>query len=244
MRLRPLQASSLCLVLLAACGGGQEQAVEPEAEPAHHGADHPGGAEHAPHAGHHHDFSDAERWAELFDDPERDAWQRPTEIVELLAIEPGMTVVDLGAGTGYFLPHLAPAVGDHGSVVALDVEEAMVEHMRRRIAEQGIARAEARVVSPDDPGLAPGSVDRILIVDTWHHIGDREAYAAKLREALEPGGFVLVIDFTPDSPHGPPPAMRLPSATVAAELRAGGLEPTLLSETLPYQYAVRATRPR
>jgi len=236
------------VLLLVACGATEEPA---QAEPSvaagqggeGHGAGHPGAGPHqGPHAGHQHDFSDAERWAALFDDPARDAWQRPEEVVELLAVERGMTVVDLGAGTGYFLPYLARAVAEHGTVLALDVEPAMVEHMRRRIAEQSIPRAEARVVSPDDPGLAPGSVDRILIVDTWHHIGDRTAYAQKLHAALEPGGSVLVVDFTPESPHGPPPEMRLSASTVATELRAAGFTPELLTESLPYQYALRATR--
>ena len=233
----------LLLLAVAACGGGQSRA-EP-AEPARdHGAGHPGA--HRGHGHHHgahdHDFSDVERWAALFDDPERDAWQRPTEVVELLAIAPGMSVVDLGAGTGYFLPHLAPAVGDSGRVIALDVEPAMVEHMQQRIADNAIPSAEARVVPPDDPQLDPASVDRILVVDTWHHISDRVAYARKLRDALREGGFVLVVDFTLDAPQGPPPEMRLAPEAVAEELRQAGLAPTILGEELPMQYAVRATR--
>jgi SAM-dependent methyltransferase len=152
-----------------------------------------------------------------------------------------MSVADIGAGTGYFVPHLSPAVGGDGRVLALDVEPNMVAHMRDRFAKAGLQNTEARLVAPDDPGLDPGSIDRILIVDTWHHISDRERYSARLREALRPGGAVLVVDFTPESPHGPPAAMRLSADQVSAELAAGGFEVEILEESLPNQYVIRGS---
>lgn len=227
---------SLSLVaILSACAGAASSA------PAQgdHAGGHPGA--HG-HHGAHHGFSDVERFARIFDDPGRDAWQRPDEVVRLLELEPGMTVADLGAGTGYFLPHLAEAVGPEGRVLALDVEANMVAHMERRIGEAGMTNVEARQVAPDDPGLAPESVDRILIVDTWHHIDDRERYAARLAAALRPGGRVVVVDFTPESPHGPPPPMRIAAPRVVAELTAAGLTAQTVDESLPYQYVVRAER--
>jgi SAM-dependent methyltransferase len=149
-----------------------------------------------------------------------------------------MTVADLGAGTGYFIPHLSPAVGPTGRVLALDVEPNMVAHMQERIAEANLDNVEARQVPTDAPGLGPATVDRILIVDTWHHIADRGAYAAHLRDALRPGGFVLVVDFKADAPHGPPPAMRLPPARVAAELQEAGLQTEIDTDALAYQYLI------
>lgn len=234
----------------AACGGGSPPPERPpdhaSGHPGAHRAEHhghheePGGHGHDHAGGHHHDFSDVERFAAIFDDPERDEWQRPEQVVALLELSPGATVADVGAGTGYFAPRLSRAVGPDGRVLALDVEPNMVAHMQERFDEAGLDNAEARVVEPSDPGLE--SVDRVLIVDTWHHIEDRGAYAARLREGLAPGGFVLVIDFTADSPHGPPPEMRLTAEQIAAELREGGLEVDVVEETLPYQYAVRARR--
>lgn len=224
-------------VSITACGGAPPAAEEPSGD---HAAGHPG-HHHGHHGqGHQHGFSDVERFARIFDDPERDAWQMPEQVVELLAIEPGMTVVDLGAGTGYFLPHLARAVGPEGRVIALDVEPNMVRHMEERIAREGIANVEARVAATDDPGLDPGSVDRVLVVDTWHHIEGRERYAARLRDALREGGTVTVVDFTRESPQGPPPAMRLSAEAVVEELRAGGLAPAIREERLPYQWVVTA----
>ncbi len=227
----------VCFTLALAfvgCGGAPP--------PEDHASGHPGAAGHHGHGAHQHDFSDVKRFAPMFDDPARDEWQRPDEVARLLEITPGMTVVDLGAGTGYFLPYLARAVGPDGHVLALDTEPAMVHHMEQRITEAGMSNAEARAVSPDDPGLAPESVDRVLVVDTWHHIADRERYAARLSGALRPGGFVLVVDFTRESPHGPPPEMRLSADAVVSELSAGGLDASVVEEDLPYQYVVRAAR--
>lgn len=210
------------VVLAAGCGGGGKQ---PGAHDAH------------PHA--HHKFDDAERWAKVFDNPARDAWQKPAKVVQLLALSPTMTVVDLGAGTGYFESYLAPAVPD-GRVLALDIEPTLVEHMAARFAREQLTNAEARVVAPDDPGLLEASVDRILIVDTWHHIDDRVAYARKLRHGLRPGGAIFVIDFTPETPRGPPPAARIAAAVVVSELREAGLSAEIIAERLPDQYVVRA----
>lgn len=198
---------------------------------------------HGHHAkGMHHRFDDPEAWAKVFDDPTRDAWQRPADVVAAMHVATGATVVDLGAGTGYFLPYLSKAVGPKGTVIALDVEPKMVDHMKKRAAEAGLANVEARVVAKDDPGLSPDSVDHVLVVDTWHHLDQRLLYANKLAKALRPGGTVVVVDFTLTSDKGPPKAHRLSAETVASELAAGGLATRVLPVGLPDQYVVEGRR--
>ena len=187
-----------------------------------------------------HDFSDVDKYVESFDNPERMTWQKPDHVLELMAIAPGMTVVDIGAGTGFFEPPLARAVGPAGKVLALDVEPKMVEHLARRAAESGLTQVEARAVDSADPGLAPSSADRILIVNTWHHIDDRGAYSAKLRDALAPGGSIWIVDFDKTSGKGPPAQHKLLPGEVIAELEAGGLAAKQVEEELPEQYAVVA----
>jgi cyclopropane fatty-acyl-phospholipid synthase-like methyltransferase len=187
-----------------------------------------------------HDFSDTAKFEAAFDNPERVAWQKPEHVVALMGIAPGMTVVDLGAGTGFFDPYLAGAVGKDGKVIALDVEPNMVEHLKKRVAEAGLAQVEPRLAATDDPGLAPGSVDRILIVNTWHHIDDRGLYAAKLRAGLRPGGSIWVVDFDKTSTKGPPAQHKLEPREVIAELTAGGLVAEQASEELADQYVVVA----
>jgi ubiquinone/menaquinone biosynthesis C-methylase UbiE len=193
--------------------------------------------------GYHLSFSDAERFARHFDDPERDAWQRPREVVQWLQLSHGQAVADLGAGTGYFISHLSNAVGPSGTVLALDVEPNMIRYLERRASEAGWQNVKARVVAPDDAGLAAESVDRILIVNTWHHIDDRTRYATKLAQSLKPGGFVLVVDFTRESDIGPPPAHRISAEAVVHELSAAALDAAVVTgESLPKQYVVRAAR--
>jgi SAM-dependent methyltransferase len=80
-------------------------------------------------------------------------------------------VADLGAGTGYMVGHLSRAVGERGTVVAVDVEEAMVAYLAERVSELGPARVETRQAGADDPGLARESVDAVLVLDVWHHLG-------------------------------------------------------------------------
>ncbi len=189
-----------------------------------------------------HDFSGAEEWSARFDSPEREAWQRPAEVVALLGVEPGMTVVDLGAGTGYFLSYLSQATGAGGRVLALDPEPDMIRFMAERAKHESLANVEPHQIPFDDPELEVASVDRVLIVNTWHHIEKRADYAQKLLAALKPGGGVYIVDFTRDSPSGPPVEERLDPEQVIAELAGGGLEATTVEETLPRQYVVVGRR--
>lgn len=231
-------------------------ASEPSSEgAAAAGEQPPAGHEHTGHTGHtvqdhaarehgfHKDFSDASSFSASFDNPARDAWQQPEAVLDLMKIAPASTVVDLGAGTGYFVPRLAQRVGAQGKVLALDVEPKMIEFLKRRVQEHQLANVEPRLVQPDDPGLAPRSVSRILIVNTWHHIGERPSYAAKLAAAIDAHGEVWIVDFTLDADQGPPPEYRIPAAQVVRELEQGGLHAQVVEpEPLPKQYIVRASR--
>jgi len=186
------------------------------------------------------DFSNTSRFAQAFDDPKRDGWQKPVELVARLGLEPGSVVVDLGSGTGYFVPRLSRAVGPSGKVIALDVEPNMVEHVRERAQKAGLVNVESRKVPFDDPGLAPASVDRVLIVNTWHHIDQRVEYTKKLARALKPSGEVWIVDFTLEAKHGPPAKHRLTAQQVAKELEQGSLSAEVVEpEGLPDQYLVR-----
>jgi len=200
-----------------------------------------GGGEAKPHHGGHgmtHDFSDVDKWVAAFDDPKRAEWQKPEHVIALMEMAEGMVAADIGAGTGYFLPYLSEAVGPGGKVLGLDIEPNLVEHMKKRAAAEGLSNVEARVVRPDDPGLGAGSADRVIIVDTWHHLPDRVAYAKRIAAALTPAGRLYIVDFTLESERGPSKEHKLTPEAVIAELEAAGLTARVLDEDLPDQYVV------
>lgn len=217
-----------CLGLVAATGCAGPDAHEPASTPDEHEAMHEHGAPH----------HDLDRWAQTLDDPARDAWQKPDEVVATLAIDEGMVVADVGAGTGYFAQRLSRAVGARGKVLALDVEPDLVARMRRRFDEAGLGNVEARLVSPADPALPPATVDRVLLVDVWHHMRDRVAYATKLRQALTTSGRLVIVDYPPGAPEGPPPELRVSPEAVLGELKAAGFMARVAPETLPRQFVV------
>lgn len=190
----------------------------------------------------HHAFAHAAHAAQTLDDPARDAWQRPDEVLRALALSPSMSVADVGAGTGYFAVRLAHAV-PQGQVLATYVEPDMVRHLAERAHREGLPNLHAVQSTPTDAGLAPGSVDAILVVHVWHHVGDRAALARQLAAALRPGGRLLVVDFDRDAHRGPPPEMRLSPEQVVAELTAAGLDARRSPIALPEQYIVEARRP-
>ncbi|MBL9040572.1 MAG: class I SAM-dependent methyltransferase [Myxococcales bacterium] len=185
-----------------------------------------------------HRFENPADWTAKFDGPERDAWQKPQELVKRLQIAPGMTVADIGAGTGYLMPHLAAATGDKGRVIAVDIEPKMVQHLTDRAKKAKLSQVTAQLGEPGDPKLAAASVDKIVFLDTWHHVPSRMAYAQKLLAALRPGGSVYIVDFTMDSSQGPPKKHRLTPDAVMLDLHAAGFVAELLSEELPEQYIV------
>ena len=184
-----------------------------------------------------HDFADVEHWSEVFDDPARDGWQKPEDVIRHAGVATGMTVADLGAGTGYFSVRLARAVGSEGRVLAIDVEPNLVEHIRLRAAKDALPWIAPILTAPDDPKLPSRGVDVVLIVDTWHHIDARDRYLGKIAAGLKPGGTVTVVDFKQgEFPVGPPDAHKLPPEVVVREFTDGGWTLVRRSEDLPYQY--------
>ncbi len=190
-------------------------------------------AAQTPHT-HHHSFGDAQQWARVFDDPERDAWQKPHEVIQALALKRDSVVADIGAGTGYFSVRLAHRV-PQGRIYGVDTEPGMVKHLAERAKGAKLGNVSALLGAPDDPRL-PEKVDLILLVDVYHHIEDRSRYFRRLQNSLKPGGRIAIIDFRRDSPVGPPAAARVAPEAVKAELSSAGLALAREHDFLPHQY--------
>ena len=187
----------------------------------------------APHT-HEHQFGDADKWAAVFDDPKRDSWQKPHEVIQALALKPDAIVADIGAGTGYFSVRFAHMV-PKGKVYAADVEPDMVRHLAARAKREHLANLIAVQAAPEDAKL-PERVDLALLVDTYHHIEDRMAYFSRLKASLAPQGRIAIIDFTMDSEIGPPPRARIEPEQVKRELARAGLKLADEHLFLPNQY--------
>jgi SAM-dependent methyltransferase len=192
----------------------------------------PAGAQ-TPHT-QRHTFGDAEKWSHVFDDPKRDAWQKPHQVIAALALKPDALVADLGAGTGYFAVRLAKML-PRGTVYAVDVEPDMVKYLGERARREDLGNLKPVAASSGDARL-PANVDLVLLVDVYHHIDERSSYFRRLAASLRPGGRLAVIDFRLDSPEGPPKAARVAPERVKTELAQAGY--ALLEEHrfLPYQY--------
>ena len=184
--------------------------------------------------GYHRSFDNAEMWAKEFDDPARDAWQKPEQVLDALRLERTAIIADLGAGTGYFSVRIAKRVPE-GKVFAVDIEPDMVRYLRERAQQEHLGVLVPVLASTESPNL-PEPVDFVLVVDTYHHIDHRIAYFAKLRESLRPNGRLAIVDFKADSPNGPPPEHRISPEKATAELNAAGYSLVATHPFLPRQY--------
>jgi ubiquinone/menaquinone biosynthesis C-methylase UbiE len=192
----------------------------------------------------HHSFDDVAKWVGVFDDPGRDAWQKPDAVLDAIGVKPGMVVADLGAGTGYFSVRLAKAVGEKGVVLAIDIEPNFIKYLTERAEKAHLTQLAPVLATSDDPNLPAHGVDLVLIVDTWHHIDDRLQYLVTLASGLKPGGRVAVVDFKKgDFPVGPPDAHKLTAGQVASEFTAAGWKQAMHWDELPYQYVLVFTPP-
>lgn len=124
----------------------------------------------------------------------RDDWQQPQKVIAALEIPPGATVADVGAGSGYFTFKLAEAVGPIGKVYAVDIDPDMVDLIGRTAKEKAVANVEPILAKPKDSLLPENSIDLIFTSNTYHHIENRVAYFAALRQKLRPGGKLAIVE--------------------------------------------------
>jgi ubiquinone/menaquinone biosynthesis C-methylase UbiE len=184
----------------------------------------------------HHCFQNASYWARVFEQPERAKWQKPDEVVQALGLKPGETVIDIGAGTGYFTRRFARAVAPNGRAIGVDIEPGMVAYMKADAKKLKVANYQAHLAQPDDPQVAPREADVIFFCDVLHHVDNRVAYLRKLTSALKPDGRIAVVDFQKTAPLGPPTAEKISQDEMIAEFKRAGYRLVGKHTFLPYQY--------
>jgi len=180
-------------------------------------------------------FDNVEKYIAFLDRADRATWQKPDEVVSALGLAGEETVVDLGAGSGYFTFRLAKAL-PRGKVIAADTEPEMVRHIHHRTMTEGIPNVAATLIKPDDPGVPPAA-DLVFLCDVLHHVADRSAWLGRLVAEMRPGGRFVLIEFKEGNlPEGPPASVKLARAQLMELLTKAGL--SLVSEQvqlLPYQ---------
>jgi ubiquinone/menaquinone biosynthesis C-methylase UbiE len=185
----------------------------------------------------HRLHNDPKAYIGALEDPKRDDYQKPHEVIHALNLKSGEVIADIGAGSGYFTFHLARHVGDKGKVYAVDVSPDMILHINRRIRELKANNVVALLADPDDPLLPDQSVNRFFICEVWHHIDNQAKYLSLMKRMLKPGGEVVMIDFhKKELPVGPPMQMKIAREDVIKRLESNGYRLTKEHTFLPYQY--------
>jgi SAM-dependent methyltransferase len=232
-----LAGSTLALLTLSACAHPAAQSGQDTAPASGHR-----GQGHAMthHGAMPHRFENADAWAKDFEDPARDAWQKPDEVVAALALPPDAKVADVGSATGYFAVRLARAL-PKGHVYGVDIEADMVRFLKERALREGLGNLTAVLGEPADPKI-PEPVDLVLVVNTYHHIEERTAYFRRVLGSLTPRGRVAIVDVRKGQPKGPPEQYRLDPEQVRQELEAAGYRFVEEHGFLPNQYFLLFSR--
>ncbi|MBX3440531.1 MAG: methyltransferase domain-containing protein [Planctomycetaceae bacterium] len=134
-------------------------------------------------------------FVERFETEGRDAFDHRHEIVAACQLQPGMTVADIGAGTGLFTRLFAKSVGPEGRVYAVDIAENFVKHIEQTAQAEDLKNITGVVCGPDAVNLPDGSIDVAFICDTYHHFEFPGKTMRSLHRALKPGGQVVLVDF-------------------------------------------------
>jgi protein-L-isoaspartate O-methyltransferase len=174
----------------------------------------------------------------LLEAPDREAWQKPEQIMDALGVAEGSVVADTGAGAGWFTIQLARRVGPNGRVYAQDVQRQMLEAIRRRVAREGLQNVQTRLGAGSTPNLPERTFDAILVVDVYDQVDDPVAFLRNLAAALKPGGRLGIVNYKPGRGGpgpGPEEGVRVESTSVEQDARVAGLR-VLARQTLPYQY--------
>ncbi len=185
----------------------------------------------------HRLHQDSQAYIKSLEDPKRDAYQKPHEVLLALNLKHGEVIADIGAGSGYFSFRFAEHVGQSGRVYAVDINPEMIVHMNRRIRELNLKNVITILAEPDDPLLADASVSRFFFSDSWHHIENQARYLALMKRMIKPGGEIVMIDFQKkELPVGPPLGMKIAREDLVRQMESNGFRLVKEHKFLPYQY--------
>ena len=181
--------------------------------------------------------------ADWLNRPEREKEENPEGALDALGIRPGMIVADVGAGTGYMSLRMARRVGPNGKVYANDLQPEMLRRLRENAAKAGINNVETVLGAEDDPKLPVGRMDLVLLVDVYHEFSQPQKMIDRIRDALAPGGRLVLLEYRKEDPNVPIlPEHKMSVAQVKAEIEPEGFVLSQVIETLPRQHILILTK--
>ena len=185
--------------------------------------------------------ADSADWLER---PEREAEEHPRAAIEALHIPPGSTVADVGAGSGYLSRMLAQTVGSSGLVYASDIQPRMIELLKDNMARAHVTNYRAVVGTETDPHLPAGRIDLILMADVYHEFSHPREMLRSMRQALKPGGRLVLLEYRKEDPQVPiKEAHKMSVKMVRQELEPEGFEFERTIESLPRQHILIFRKP-
>jgi predicted methyltransferase len=182
--------------------------------------------------------------AEWLERPDRVEEERPELLLSALELKAGMTVADIGAGTGYYSWRMAQRVGAGGTVYAVDIQPEMIKLLQQQMSQRGIANVKAVLGTLTDPRLPPASIDLALMVDVYHELEYPYEMLAAIVRALKPGGRLAFVEFRAGDAAVPiKPLHTMSEAQVRKEAAVHALEWVKTAHDLPWQNAVVFRKP-
>ena len=173
----------------------------------------------------------------------REKEERVSVLMEALGVEAGQTVCDLGCGNGYHALRLAERVGASGKILAVDIQQPMLDMLEERSAEAGLDNIELILGDTADPKIPDGSCDLILLVDVYHEFSDPETMLAKMRRALKPDGRIALVEFRSEDPDVPIKKLhKMSKAQILKEYLPAGYRLAGQFDELPWQHLMFFSR--
>lgn len=179
--------------------------------------------------------------AHRLDLPARRIWLPPAEVLAAMALSPGQTIADVGAGTGYFSLPLAQAVGPRGKVYAVDAQNEMLSLLKQKLDEAAVSNVELIHAEADKTSLPESSCDLFFAANVWHEFDDCTTVLQEAVRVLKAGGQIAILDWRPDAPPepGPPLAHRLHSSGAVNALASSGFQNIAVAHVGLYSWLVQ-----
>lgn len=175
----------------------------------------------------------------FFNRPERDAEERSDALVTALEIPEGARVADIGAGTGYFTWRLAQHVGPKGKVVAVDIQQTMLDLAADTVKQHGLVNVDYVLGKAGDPKLAQRSLDMVFIAYSYHEFSEPERIMEAVRRSLKPGGRLVIVEYAKESKLAPASSLhKMSFAEIRNEIEPMGFELERILDFLPMQHGL------